>query len=192
MSRENIIKDKIILIVKNAIADYADIDVETDTVTTDSNGVDHLAEQVAEEVYKMFEPVSIDEQGALGPSGKVTTSKFVIDMPLAYKEGYSKGVTDGIELNKTLHNEKCAEFNKLCYDYAKIQDENKSLRNKLAEYKKPVDEFIKGRETKAVREFAKRLKDLLYTVYGDYGAPLGDITAEDIACDIDELLKEYE
>ena len=46
--------------------------------------------------------------------------------------------------------------------------------------------------TKAVEEFAKRLKELLYTVYGKHGAPLGDLTAEDIACEIDELLKEYE
>lgn len=67
--KEEQIKGKIILTVKNAIADNADIDVDTDTVTTDCNGVDRLAEQVAEEVYKMFEPVSIDEQGALGKRG---------------------------------------------------------------------------------------------------------------------------
>lgn len=46
-------------------------------------------------------------------------------------------------------------------------------------------------ETNAVKEFAERLKDLLYTVYGKHGAPLGDLTAEDIAHEIDELLKEY-
>ena len=68
--KEEQIKDKIILTVKNAIADNADIDVDTDTVTTDCNGVDHIAEQVAEEVYKMFEPVSIDEQGVLGKCGR--------------------------------------------------------------------------------------------------------------------------
>ena len=47
-------------------------------------------------------------------------------------------------------------------------------------------------ETNAVKEFAERLKDLLYTVYGKHGAPLGDLTTEDIACEIDELLQEYE
>ena len=47
-------------------------------------------------------------------------------------------------------------------------------------------------ETNLLEEFAERLKDLLYTVYGKHGAPLGDLTAEDIACEIDELLKEYE
>lgn len=44
-------KDEIILIVKKAIADNAEIDVETDTVTTDCNGCDHIAEQVAKEIY---------------------------------------------------------------------------------------------------------------------------------------------
>lgn len=68
MDKEHI-KDKIILTVKNAISDNAEIDVDTDTVTTDCNGVDRLAEQVAEEVYKMFEPVSIDEQGVRGKCG---------------------------------------------------------------------------------------------------------------------------
>lgn len=42
-----------------------------------------------------------------------------------------------------------------------------------------------------VKEFAEKVKNLLYTVYGNYGAPLGDLAAEDIACEIDELLKEY-
>lgn len=46
--------------------------------------------------------------------------------------------------------------------------------------------------TNGIKEFAEKLKDLLYTAYGKHGAPLGDLTAEDIACEIDELLKEYE
>ena len=45
-------------------------------------------------------------------------------------------------------------------------------------------------ETNGIKEFAEKLKDLLYTVYGKHGAPLGDLTAEDIACEIDELLQE--
>lgn len=58
--------------VKNAIADNAEIDIDTDTVTTvttDGNGVDHIAEQIAEEVYEMFEPASIDEPGPRGKEG---------------------------------------------------------------------------------------------------------------------------
>ena len=51
---------------------------------------------------------------------------------------------------------------------------------------------IDEQRKQAVKEFAEKLKDLLCTVYGKHGAPLGDLTAEDIACEIDELLKEYE
>lgn len=76
MSKEQVIKDKFALIVKNAIADNAEIDVDTDTVTTDGNGVDHIAEQIAKEVYKMFEPASIDEPGPRGKEGC-----FSIDKP---------------------------------------------------------------------------------------------------------------
>ena len=81
MSRKQRIKDKIILTVKNAIADNAEIDVDTDTVTTDGNGVDHIAEQIAEEVYEMFAPVSIDEPGPRGKEGR-----FSIDKPGALGE----------------------------------------------------------------------------------------------------------
>lgn len=75
MSRKQRIKDKIILTVKNVIADNAEIDVDTDTVTTDGNGVDHIAEQIAEEVYEMFAPVSIDEPGPRGKEGCFSVDK---------------------------------------------------------------------------------------------------------------------
>lgn len=68
MNKEQI-KDKIILTVKNAIADNADIDVDTDTVTTDCNGVDHIAEQVAKELYNAFKPIDKEPIGALGKRG---------------------------------------------------------------------------------------------------------------------------
>lgn len=75
MSRKQRIKDKIILTVKNAIADNAEIDIDTDTVTTNGNGVDHIAEQIAEEVYEMFEPTSIDEPGPRGKEGCFSIDK---------------------------------------------------------------------------------------------------------------------
>lgn len=78
MSKEQVIKDKLALIVKNAIADNAEIDIDTDTVTTvttDGNGVDHIAEQIAEEVYEMFEPASIDEPGPRGKEGCFSIDK---------------------------------------------------------------------------------------------------------------------
>ena len=65
MSKEQVIKDKLALIVKNAIT--ADID--------------RLAEQIAEEVYEIFEPASIDEPGPRGKEGC-----FSIDKPGALGE----------------------------------------------------------------------------------------------------------
>ena len=59
MSKEQVIKDKLALIVKNAIT--ADID--------------RLAEQIAEEVYEMFEPASIDEPGPRGKEGCISIDK---------------------------------------------------------------------------------------------------------------------
>lgn len=60
MSKEQVIKDKLVLIVKNAI----------------TANIDRLAEQIAEEVYEMFEPASIDEPGPRGKEGC-----FSIDKP---------------------------------------------------------------------------------------------------------------
>ena len=60
MNKEQVIKDKLVLIVKNAII----------------ANIDRLAEQIAKEVYKMFEPASIDEPGPCGKEGC-----FSIDKP---------------------------------------------------------------------------------------------------------------
>lgn len=60
MSREQVIKDKLALIVKNAI----------------TANIDRLAEQIAKEVYEMFEPASIDGPGPRGKEGC-----FSIDKP---------------------------------------------------------------------------------------------------------------
>lgn len=65
MNKEQVIKDKLALIVKNAIT--ADID--------------RLAEQIAKEVYEMFEPASIDKPGPRGKEGC-----FSIDKPGALGE----------------------------------------------------------------------------------------------------------
>ena len=62
MSKKQIIKDKIISIVKNAI----------------TANIDRLAEQIAEEVYEMFEPASIDEPGPRGPRGN--SADFLINL----------------------------------------------------------------------------------------------------------------
>lgn len=59
MNKEQVIKDKLASIVKNAIA----------------ANIDRLAEQIAEEVYEMFEPASIDEPGPRGKEGCFSVDK---------------------------------------------------------------------------------------------------------------------
>lgn len=47
-------------------------------------------------------------------------------------------------------------------NYAETENykkEIKKLKEQLAEYKKPIDKFIKDREVQAVKEFAERLKE---------------------------------
>ena len=62
MNKKQIIKDKIILMIKNVIAD----------------DIDRFTEQIAEKVYEMFEPVSIDEPGPRGPRGN--SADFLINL----------------------------------------------------------------------------------------------------------------
>ena len=59
MSKEQVIKDKLALIAKNAI----------------TANIDRIAEQIAKEVYKMFEPASIDEPGPRGKEGRFSIDK---------------------------------------------------------------------------------------------------------------------
>ena len=59
MNKEQVIKDKLGLIAKNAI----------------TANIDRIAEQIAEEVYEMFEPASIDEPGPRGKEGRFSIDK---------------------------------------------------------------------------------------------------------------------
>ena len=88
-----------------------------------------------------------------------------------------------LNLAKAFHNEKCAEFDNLCYDYCKLKAENEELKASLVEYEKPIDKFIKARETKAVKEFAEKLK---LKAFPEDGCGFDCVYVNDI----DELLKE--
>ena len=57
-----------------------------------------------------------------------------------------------LELALACHNEKCAEFNKLCFDYAKLQVKNEKFEQNM----KNVLEIEKKN---AVKEFAEKLKE---------------------------------
>lgn len=166
----------------------------------------YTAEECAKCDFKNGQCNSYRHAEALYNAGyrKTFTSDLASDTQKAYKEGYIKGFADGEEefeiiknrnaelikerdgakaeydLAKALHDEKCAEFDKLCYDYWKLKAEK-------AEYEKPIDKFIKDREAKAVKKFADKLKGKLQD-FGDGGEKGAYITEKDIY----ELLKEYE
>lgn len=86
-----------------------------------------------------------------------------------------------LELAQACHKEKCAEFNKLCFDYAKLQVKNEKFEQNM----KNVLEIEKKN---AVEEFAEKLKkqmgerDYMGVKYKQ------GVFSEN---DIDELLKEY-
>ena len=95
-----------------------------------------------------------------------------------------------LELAQACHKEKCAEFNKLCFDYAKLQVKNEkfeqNMKNVLAIEKK-----------NAVKEFAEKLKAIISengTLVRDYtGDKLvlrREVDVDEALESIDELFKE--
>lgn len=62
-------KDEIISIVKKAIAANSYIALSDDRVISDCNGVDHIAEEVADAVYNFYKPIDHEPVGALGECG---------------------------------------------------------------------------------------------------------------------------
>ena len=206
--------EKIILIVENAIADNAEIDVEAVTVVTDFKGVERITEQVAEEVYKMFETITVEKQGALGKCGVVAEKKQqedktmkkqqVIDLMTKdfetnkafgkcfacgysqelptrefaeafYKAGYKKtsprkasndqrkayqeGFDRGLEsVAKSEYYRGYREGYECGKELGGTKSGVERLQEQLAEYTKPIDEFIKDRQVEAVKEFAEKVK----------------------------------
>ena len=87
-----------------------------------------------------------------------------------------------LELAKACHNEKCAEFNKLCFDYAKLQVKNEKFEQNM----KNVLEIEKKN---AVEEFAEKLKAIISkkgTFVRDY---TGDKLVLRCEVDVDEVLE---
>lgn len=85
-----------------------------------------------------------------------------------------------LELAQACYKEKCAEFNKLCFDYAKLQVKDEKFEQNM----KNVLEIEKKN---AVEEFADKLKGKLQD-FGDGGEKGAYITEKDIY----ELLRKYE
>ena len=89
-----------------------------------------------------------------------------------------------LELAQACHKEKCAEFNKLCFDYAKLQVKNEKFEQNM----KNVLEIEKKN---AVKEFAEKLKKKVHNYYPSIDSYC---TSRHVILvkDIDELLKEYD
>lgn len=87
-----------------------------------------------------------------------------------------------LELAQACHNEKCAEFNKLCFDYAKLQVKNEKFEQNM----KNVLEIEKKN---AVEEFAEKLK----TIISEKGTLARDYTGDELVLrrevDVDEALE---
>ena len=95
-----------------------------------------------------------------------------------------------LELAQACHKEKCAEFNKLCFDYAKLQVKNEKFEQNM----KNVLEIEKKN---AVKEFAEKLKAIISengTLVRDYtGDKLvlrREVDVDEALESIDELFKE--
>ena len=86
-----------------------------------------------------------------------------------------------LELAQACHNEKCAEFNKLCFDYAKLQVKNEKFEQNM----KNVLEIEKKN---AVKEFAEKLKAII----SENGTLVRDYTGDKLVLrrevDVDEVL----
>ena len=87
-----------------------------------------------------------------------------------------------LELAQACHKEKCAEFNKLCFDYAKLQVKNEKFEQNM----KNVLEIEKKN---VVKEFAEKLKAIISgkgTLVRDY---TGDKLVLRREVDVDEALE---
>lgn len=92
-----------------------------------------------------------------------------------------------LELAQACHNEKCAEFNKLCFDYAKLQVKSEKFEKNM----KNVLEIEKGNAAKeGAIKFAEKLKQFYDGVEINVYNGSEEATYE-LNDKIDELLKDF-
>ena len=87
-----------------------------------------------------------------------------------------------LELAQACHKEKCAEFAKLCFDYAKLQVKNEK-------FEQNIKNVLEIEKKNAVKEFTEKLKRVLHD---DYITPSGNTDERLVFECVNELLKEYE
>lgn len=85
-----------------------------------------------------------------------------------------------LELSQACHNEKCAKFNKLCFDYAKLQVKNEK-------FEQNIKNTLEIEKKNAVKEFAEKLKRVFHD---DYVTPSGYADERLVFECVDDLLKE--
>lgn len=92
-----------------------------------------------------------------------------------------------LELAQACHKEKCAEFNKLCFDYAKLQVKNEKFEQNM----KNVLEIEKKN---AVEELAQKIKDSVadYLYKTNFDGRKDNVIDMFELCEIvDSAVKEY-
>ena len=137
-------KDKIIEIVKKAIGDNSIVEKGTAYIIVfDSNDIDHIAEEVAENVYNFYKPIDNEPVGAM------------------YIEGCRKGFFDRDNQVRTLATaikelkDENAGLNRECNDYlakidqlqaklAQAQEDNKRLRRGISRLARGNRRTFKG------------------------------------------------
>lgn len=104
---------------------------------------------------------------------------------MLYDKGYRKVPFGAVILTPEERDEEMKAYRA---ERAEFEAEIERLKAQLAEFKKPVTQFIKDRETQAVKEFAEKLKkDPRANNHGLEFVALVDIDAE-----LKALLKEFE
>ena len=93
-----------------------------------------------------------------------------------------------LELAQACHKEKCAEFNKLCFDYAKLQVKNEKFEQNMKN-------VLKIEKKNAMEELAQKIKDgvadYLYKTNFD-GRKDNVIDIFELCEIVDKVVKEYE
>ena len=116
-----------------------------------------------------------------------------------YNEGYQKidefekcrkcPAWSGTDCVRNPYTESCLDDKvNLKNEIKRLEKENEQLKAKL-EARLTCD-FVKTAQTHAVQDFAEKLKEKLFSVFGK--TICSDLDTEDITDIIDELLKEYE
>lgn len=186
-------KDKIIEIVKKAINDNAIIEKDTAYIIVfDSNDIDHIAEEVAENVYNFYKPIDNEPVGAMYIEG-CRKGFFDRDNQVRTLATAIKELKDENAELKNERDEYYAQADRLQARLAQAQEDNSEFQYQLRNSHLTIsllDTRLKHARRQAAEEFAEKLKEKFdgydATSYNGYEEGFHDLQEE-----IDEVLKEY-